>query len=328
MAPYRLAARLVVFLLLLAACLQVFRPLGYAYPKVYLPHRDGDTFYLGYDDYNYDHAYFLFNEKGVTQAPKKASLLFVGSSRVLLGIRFENVMGHLAGTGVRPFWLAFGQNEPYHFMKMLIERDDLRPKLVVLNADSTLFRPTASGLVQAMQKSGRESVLAQAAERLRVNGHLRMFWELVPVPRYVDGKLRSTNVPYLYRSMEYGDWVVAAPKFYEHKRESVGNGWAPIPADYGAQLERARGFVKELQERGAEVVLTVVPCPGMGNPPAQKLGQDLGVSVLTMDWTDLVTFDSSHLDPPSATKYTEFLMTELPKTPEWKRAFPLAGGTP
>ena len=71
----------------------------------------------------------------VVRRLKAAEVLFVGNSRLMFGLRPALLRPFFADRGVRYYVMGFGYREADRFPLEMIRRFDLRPRLVVVNAD-------------------------------------------------------------------------------------------------------------------------------------------------------------------------------------------------
>jgi hypothetical protein len=127
------------------------------------------------------------------------------------------------------------------------------------------------------------------------------------VPHYVDLH-RGFREVILYRSREDGTWFVA---------NDFGEGtvfdWPPRDTEQpsAATLRAAEAFKRELEGRGARVVLTIIPGPGVSLHRAQAVASHLAVPLIVPASTPLTTIDGSHLSHESAARVAASLLDQL-----------------
>ncbi len=323
--PYALFGRMVVFAALTWALAQGFRLFGLSYPHWEPPVRAGDHLYLAADDFFYDHVAYMFEETGPIEAARRADLLFLGNSRMMFGVNYQGVMEALEGTGAHPHWMGLGVGETWKLPTEIVQERHLAPKLVVVNCDADYFGKGYSVFAKYLKALGPERSLKMARNKNQKNRRWRLLMRIFPVPQFDPWSLslKHTRVPYVYRSVEYGDWVVVDPALMEKATQAITKpGPAPLPENFPQQVENARRLLDLTRARGGEMVFIVVPNHDHDESVALALGRELGVTVLVEpDWTGYETFDVSHLKPASSLRYTRHIFAKLKETPEWRRAF-------
>ncbi len=318
-------ARGLAFAALLALLIQGFRLFGFTYPDPPAPTRAGDRLYLSADDYFYDHIEYMYRDDGPIEAARRADLLFAGNSRLMFGIQYDAVVEALRDTGVRPHWFGFGLGEAWELPARLIREKDLAPPLVLINADEDFFSKGLTAYSKYLMRLGPKGAFDLAERRQRKNEQWRFMMRLFPVPQWValHGELEFTRKRDMYRSETFGDWLLADPLVTEKATQTFHKPSAkPLPPDFETQAQNAIEMVQLIRSRGGEAIFIVVPNLDADETVAQALGKRLGVRVLAeKSWDGYQTFDASHLNPPSARRYTRSIMAQLKETPEW-RALP------
>ena len=120
-----------------------------------------------------------------------------------------------------------------------------------------------------------------------------------------------------YRSVSTGWWQnLRTPPARHNIRHSQGTG------NFGYTLEIARQLNSELEQRGAHLVLAIVPYTGTQTGHLDLLGEELDVPVIIPDFTGLQTADGSHLTPQSAEQASLDIWRQLEALPLFSRVFP------
>ena len=114
-----------------------------------------------------------------TTALRQADVLFLGNSRLMFALRPAELQRYFAAHGLDYYVLGFGFREGDAFPRALIVRHDLRPRLVVVNADTFFgagLSPWAEQVVQDTPFGAwKRHLEAEAAHEAR-----RVVHELVP----------------------------------------------------------------------------------------------------------------------------------------------------
>jgi hypothetical protein len=234
---------------------------------------------------------------------RAADVLFLGNSRLMFALE-SRLMRSLAPAGIRYYVLGFGHEEQDDFPLGIIRRDDLRPAVVVVNADHFFASDSSDWADRVIDESDFDAWKVQVEGELAHAVRRRLHRV---VPHYVDLR-RGEREVILYRSRDDGTWFVA---------NDFGAGaafdWPPgdreRPSDEA--LRDAAAFKRELDERGARLVLCLVPGPNVSLHRAQVIADHLGVPLVVPDATDLRTIDGSHLSYDSAARVAASLLARL-----------------
>lgn len=319
--PWAFLLRCAAFLAFWIVLCQPLRLVWGPYPEITPPTRSGDELRLIRDDAHYDHLLML-TDKGALAEAARADVVFAGNSRVQYGIDFGVVKSQFDAVGLRPYWLAFPYEERAHFVRDVMLAGDLRPKLLVLHIDAMTFDRDYSRYWEHFRAIGLERAKFEDFKTQTRNRCWRLFMRVVPLQQleFRSYWMKWLRVPTIYRSMQYGDWVVTYPPFLRHRARLFP------PADQGRRLSeeellRAHSFVEFCRARGTEVVFMTVPNSTSSEGLTHQLGGRLKVRVLPTNWEGMHTFDYSHLVPDSARRNTRGMLQSLRDTPEWRDAF-------
>ena len=137
-------------------------------------------------------------------------MLFLGNSRLLFALRPEELRPFFAARGVRYYVMGFGLREADRFPLEIIRKFDLRPRLVVVNADGFF----GGGLSEWAEVVNRDTPLAarklqweaEAAHEAR-----RVVHQLVPnwFRLYGLPGLAQRRSFIAYRAREDGTWALS-----------------------------------------------------------------------------------------------------------------------
>jgi hypothetical protein len=273
--------------------------------------RPSDDYYLAHDHGGHvDHHVLYFGvDAEALDHLKRADVLFVGNSRLMFAARPGVLDGYFARRGLRYYVLGFGFREADRFPLAIIEKFDLRPRVVVVNADG-FFQDDLSPFARSVMKDTRFGAWKLGLEAETGHEIRRAVHQLVP--NYVD-LFGRPGFPWgrelvIYRSRINGAWQLSPWE----------PGTAPVPGRDVAfpplgrhEVAAARRFKAAMEARGARIILTYVPTPRpQGGGPA-RFAELLGVPLVLAHPPGLMTEDSDHLDEPSAIAWSEAFAEEL-----------------
>ncbi len=258
-----------------------------------------------------DHHVLWFDiDPVVARRLREADVLFVGHSRLMFALRPDVLRPFFARHGVSYYAMGFGFREHDRFPLQLIRRLDLRPRLVVANADGFF----TGGLSPWAEQVNRDTAFAarklrweaEAAHRVRgVVQHVLPNWfQMLGLPGL---GVRRAFVS--YRSRFDGTWQISPwPEGTQGFKDGDYEG-APLSR---GEILAARTFKSELDARGARLVLTRVPSPEPmpGAGPA-RFAELLAVPLVLADVPGPTTYDNSHLSEGSAHDWSAALVGTL-----------------
>jgi len=241
---------------------------------------------------------------------RQAEVLFLGHSRLLFALRPEVLRPYFGDRRVPYYVLGFGYREGDRFPLELIRRLDLRPRLVVVNADGffgSVLSPWAEVVNRdtafAARKLRWEAEAAHSARGL-IHRVAPNWFQLLGQPGL---GLRRSFVA--YRSRADGTWEVSPwPEGTRGFKDAALDG----PQLGRQEIAAARAFQAELDRRGAQLVLTRVPSPEpMPGAGPLRFAELLGVPLVLAEVPGLTTHDNSHLSRGSAHDWTRGLVLAL-----------------
>ncbi len=280
-----------------------------------VPGDDAFFVYAGGDELSH---LALYHDIGDSIANARAAdILFVGNSRMPLGLREEAIVAAARDSGLRVFSLALGHSSRARLAIDLIRRHDLRPPVVVAVGGPNYYADRLSersAAVVAMTgwQARRAWIEAQASWWLR-----RLLHTWLPKLDLLGNAKPPDWV--IYRSEETGWWRAAVePATARPVR------WARERADYRRQLPLARELRDEVESRGGRLVLSMVPHSATQSGHLPYLAEELGVAAVLPSVEDLATSDGSHLTRDSGTRYAQAFWRELMQVSEVRAKLGLA----
>jgi hypothetical protein len=271
----------------------------------------GDDYYLAHDRGGHldHHVLYYGTDAEAMRHLKAADILFVGTSRMMFAIRSRVFTPWAAAHGVNYYVLGFGHRDGDTWVREIIRRHDLRPKLVVANVDGFFGR----ALSEWAERVRKDSTFG--ARKLLLEGEFghesrRVIHRVIPnwIDLYGRPGFPFGNEFIAYRARTTGVWSISPWPQPVMEAPALDYGAGPVGPRIG---DPARAFKAELDAIGARLVLTYVPTPddAGGNPVA--LGAMLGVPVVGMDVDGLTSHDGSHLSEESAVFWSRRLAQDL-----------------
>ena len=245
----------------------------------------------------------FFHETYAVREPLRAAdVLILGNSRTLVAFPHARVGAFFSERGLGYYELGFADARA-DFARILFEKYDLRPRLVIVNADWFFIPGVSHWAEQAMGDSDFDVFKRRLEQRARFETR-RLIHVLLPHP--VGRDLEGSEVM-VYRSISRGDWLTEW-----NKTNHTGIHWRKAPVSPSQpEIQNAKSFKAELESRGTRLVLTWVPSRIDGRHWVRRLADELGVPAIVPAVRDLQTIDGSHLDPPSARRFSDAFLAEL-----------------
>lgn len=252
---------------------------------------------------------------------RRADVLFVGNSRMPLGLREEVIVPAADELGVRAFSLACGHSDKVSLALELIRRHDLRPKVVVVSGGPHVF-------VEGLSDNARRALESSRWEAWKRWMETRARWAIQSrvhrvVPKLDDHGDRLTSAWIFYRSERTGWW--------QPMLEPTGGIPIQVVADlpsYEYTLPLARELLAELEARGSQLVITIVPYGDTRVGHLPFLAERLGVPMVLPPFDGLQLADGSHLNRDSALRYSRAFWERFERLPEVRRRLALDPGQP
>ncbi|MCC7125416.1 MAG: hypothetical protein IT178_11255 [Acidobacteria bacterium] len=307
----------VVFFATLGALLVVTAGLWLTWPDagrikaITRAERPSDDYYLANDHGGHvdHHVIYFGTDSAVTDHLRRADVLLLGNSRLMFAARPRVLDGFFESRGLRYYAMGFGFREMDRFPLAIIEKFDLTPKLVIVNADG-FFRDDISDFARTVMKDDAFGAWqlrheAEAGHEVRRGLHQ-------VVPNFID-LFGRPGFPWrrevvIYRSRTNGTWQLSPWDLGQHP---VPPRDIEEPRPGRDEIRAAQRFKDALARRGARLVLTYVPTPRpMGGSPA-AIARSLGAPLIAVHPAELKSEDGDHLDEPSAIAWTEAFVREL-----------------
>ncbi len=243
----------------------------------------------------------LYHEIGPSiEHARQADILLFGNSRQQTGLREEVINREARKLGLKTFTIATGHADKTRFALALIQKHDLKPRVVIASGGPFVFTEGLSPWAREVMAMSRWDAQKRFRER-------SVAWWVKSslhrgLPR-LDFFNTGPTYPWIhYRSEETGWWRNA---FEPPGRYPVSV--QPERRSYQFTLPLARELKQELDQRGALLVLTIVPYLDTRSGHLAYLSQELGVPYILPSFDGMQTADGTHLSRVSALRFsTEF----------------------
>lgn len=257
---------------------------------------DSDT-YLAYchaTHYgDYDHGAFWFElEPGVRKAATAAEVLLLGDSRMQFGFSTDQASEWFASNKTSYYLMGFAYWENYLFEKELLRKWQPAAKVYLINID-TYFEPTETPparIVMHDSDAGTRYLRKQSWQKV----HQQICQRIPQLCANDQAFFRSRKTGAYYLKGK-GGVAIDTPVTYNHTVDQKK------VQDY---TERARAFLATLPVDHACILFTIVPTTNTGIATARAIAGNLGISFIAPELDGLSTFDRSHIDRPSAERWS------------------------
>lgn len=307
------AATLTVVALATSAAVDRLSGLALLRPGVEAGERppDGDHYLANDTGGHVDHHVLYFGiDDDAQRRLQAADVLFLGNSRLMFALRPEELRPFFAAQGLSYYVLGFGFREADRFPLAILRRFDLRPKLVVVNADGFFgggMSPWAEQVIRDTPFAARKRQWeAEASHEARRMTHVVFpHWpSILGLPGLGNGRTFTA-----YRSRLDGTWSI-----WPWRTASAAFRPAPLegPGVGRGEARDADRFAAELAQRGARLVLTRVPTPvAMPGAGPAEVARRLRVPLVAPEIPGPTSADQSHLDAASAHDWTRAFLDAL-----------------
>lgn len=272
-------------------------------PEAYQPIASSSDLYLSLyrSDAVEHYVHYHGTDPEVERSLRAAEVLFVGTSRMMLGFDPDVLARYFRERGLRHYLMGFAFGESVPLTTAVMQRADLRPKWVIANVDG-FFYANPSRYGWEVLHSSRANAWQVAFEAEATFGAIRTFHRWFPYAA-VD---RTKSV--WMRSRVDGRWL---PHFVPGESKVFASPprlSTPLDAQV---LKVAKAFLEDCSRRGARLVLTFVPSPVGHREQAEALARELGVPLVSPVLEGLESYDGSHLTSASAARFTEAFLRDL-----------------
>lgn len=268
---------------------------------------DDGSYYLAHDRGGAVDHYVLYHgtDRTALARLRQAQVLFLGNSRLMFALESGALRAFFQQRGLRYYVLGFGHTEQDDFPARIIAKYDLRPSVVVVNVDGFFWDGQSEWAAKVVRETWFDARKLQAESEASHWVRRRLHAVL---PQYAD--LHHGGREFVvFRSRLDGTWLVA-----NQFDEGMPFEWPPVSDRHEPSrrsLEAAETFKRDLDARGARLILALVPSPLASIHRAQVVAAHLGVPLVAPTVDRLTTVDGSHLSPASAWRFERVFLSAL-----------------
>jgi hypothetical protein len=243
---------------------------------------------------DYDHGAFWFGlEPKAQRFAATAEVLFLGSSRMEFAFSTVATDKWFSEAAVRHYVMGFTSTENVTFTAPLLARLKPQAKFYVINVDR-FFNDTETEPGGELLHGGSDVRSRYGEKKLWQHLHRSLCTRL----RAICGKEFA-----YYRTRETGHWITSGVNRNEPALVADGPISDQDHWDHYAAL--ATRFISALPVDRSCVLLTVVPSRTTKRAEARAIAAAVGMDLVEPPLEDLRTFDGSHLDMPSAERWSQ-----------------------
>jgi hypothetical protein len=284
---------------------------------------DGNT-YRAFSNYPVpeiqDRDVYFHNIGHSIEEAKKADIIILGHSVWFYALDDEQVRAFNAKHGLRLFNMASAGNSSGDFIRAVIKRWDIHPRLWVINDDDEAVSFFHPGIDDAAAKGSASSIKIVQASRLKGFLHAiarNVRWQLADMIGYLPAPLRDWLFPtfasrfQVWRSVETGDWLFPPGSVYDRPGDAPFKApprRCPVSA---SEINSARSFLADI---GGSAVLTLVPYARWCPQRVIDLARVLDIEEFLPPSTDYPNLDGRHMDRHGAKAYTAWFLGALEKS--------------
>src|SRR5882762_9961302 len=245
----------------------------------------------GYGDY--EHGAFWFDlEPSIQNFAANAEVLFLGSSRMQLALSTRATADWFSSTSARYYLMGFGYNENAVFARELLLKFKPKAKVYVVNIERFFDRTEtvpAGAVMRDPAAKGRYEV--------------KRLWQFVHRPICQSLPIICGDQYVIFRSRETGAFSVSGLSQFKGGAVSYDQSVDQTAVENEAAI--GREFLSGLPVKRECIILTTVPYPRTKVGTINALANALGKTLVMPDLDGLQTYDGSHLDRPSAERWSK-----------------------
>lgn len=273
-----------------------------------------------------DRDVYFHNIGSSVEEARKADIILLGHSVVLYGIDDPQMRAFNARYGVRIFNMAIAGIASGDFIRAVIRRWDIHPKLWIINADDepvSFFNP---GIDDAAATGAASAI--EIVKTPRIVGFMHAYardvrwWlgdEVLRLPEWMRQRYFQSFAGrfQVWRSTETGDWIFAHDG---GGYDRAGNPkFSPPPKSCPVSAQEASDARNFLDDIGGEAIFTLIPYARWCPQHTTELAAALGVPSIIPPAADYTSPDGRHMDRQGREAFTTWFLDALADTREFKR---------
>ena len=246
----------------------------------------------GYGDY--DHGAFWFGlEPDIQRFAAEADVLFLGSSRLQFAFSSQATHEWFSAPPVRYYLMGFSFTENISFSAPLLSKLQPQAKVYIINVDR-FFEDKETEVGKAILREG--DALARSKEK--------RFWQVLHEPVCTTFPMLCGKEASFFRTRETGAWHLKGIRLWEGSKD-VADGPASDVDRWEQYAALGKQFLSQLPVDRRCVLLTIAPYNATKRAEATTIASALNMDLFVPPLEGLQTFDGSHLDRPSAERWSQ-----------------------
>jgi len=248
---------------------------------------------------------------------READIIIIGHSMALFGLDWQTLQAFSEEHGLKIFNLASGGDISGEFLLRVAQRNRLRPKIWIINADDLTGTEFFSDYVSAIAKGEAADVMSYGWTRAVLNTISKnMKWRFEILlrdifPRSIAALIYPVSPIFNYRSSLHGNWRNDSwPGYMAENNPPVINTREPDCHATPQVIAAAKRYVDRLGS--GRIMLTLVPHTTSCRTRVEEIAEALKIPFLSVDWHGMTSFDGGgHLDSKGAKRFTEMMLQAL-----------------
>jgi hypothetical protein len=249
---------------------------------------------INYGDY--EHGAFWFDLEPAAQASAaSADVLFVGDSRLQFAFSTAPTEEWFSSAAARYYLLGFIDYENSIFEQALLRKLKPKAKVYVINIYE-FFEPTEAPVAKIIMHD----------DGARIRYEAKRLWQFVHEPICMKLAKICGNGYAIFRSRQTGTWYMQGMSKFRGLDRPVSYDQSIDQHEVDDAVTIGRDFLSGLPVKPECVILTAIPTVKIRLKAADVIAADLGEKLVVPEHLDgLQTFDGSHLDHPSAERWSK-----------------------
>lgn len=262
---------------------------------------------------DYEHyAFWHDTETTQTENLKNAEVLFLGNSRTQFAFSTQAVIDFFDNNEMSFFLLGFGLGGRSNIPESLIEKFELKPKAVIINADPFFSDIQDHTLTRA--KSNSKSTAWEHKAKIFLQTKQQEICHSDNANSFLSAFFCRGEVETLFRSRDTGFWLtdyyrpdMSIPVSFD---DSSSYRFEDSPSHtIDNRLSLLDSFIRKTGLPRECIILTVTPHTRTPLKFAKELSERANLTAYFPDVPDLRTIDESHLNKASAERWSAAFLT-------------------
>jgi hypothetical protein len=287
-----------------------------------IPYGNDRTWYQSWNDLRVrelqDRDVLFHNVGHSIEEARKADIIFIGHSMVLWGMRYDTMEDFGRRYGVKIYNLASAGDGSGEFLRQVIRKWDLHPKLWIINVDDTgpnkFFVPRLADQGNSGASSA-ENVVKTSRLKGTLNAYRRnVTWRIEAwlnrkLPTQIARMLFPGPGDLVWRSVTNGNWML--DKIGAYNSENTRTIKPPADTVCPSTPDNNALAATYLNDISGRAILTFFPNDDFCAQRVTEIASAVGAEAVFTDKLDYTSHDGRHLDRRAATEFTAALLDKV-----------------